>query len=518
MIALPKSAPSPKAYSYLRFSTPEQMRGDSFRRQTALADAYAAQHGLTLDDTLHLHDIGVSAFRGRNAIVGNLGKFIEHVHSGEVPQGSVLLVESLDRLSRQEVATAQLSFLNLLQAGVRVVTLLDGQEYSWESANGTNGVQLIISLLLMSRAHEESATKARRLKEAWSAKRSRLDTQPLTSKVPAWLRLDPDSMQLELIPERQPIVERIFRETLEGKGQHLIANSLNREGVKPWGRGAYWQRSYIAKILDSEAVIGTFTPHTLDYADGKKTRTPQDRVEGYFPAAIPEHLWNEVRAFRDRKQPKARGRNASAPITNMLAGLASCPLCGSTMTRTNKGARSKPSYVCVRAKSKAGCSYRSVRVELVEAAILERLPERLRDAPAGERDPELDRQIVNLEGKLQGIERDIETTKNAVLLGGEAQSLVSMLRELDGAFEATRGELRKLADRRAATAGQTVHARISRLLAALEPEEGQPEAQAVNLALQTVFRRVAIDYRHGVLDFEWLHGGKVEVPYSLPSD
>ncbi|KVR83488.1 recombinase family protein [Burkholderia vietnamiensis] len=49
-----------KAYSYLRFSTPEQAQGDSFRRQTALAEAYAQQHGLELDTTLRFADEGVS--------------------------------------------------------------------------------------------------------------------------------------------------------------------------------------------------------------------------------------------------------------------------------------------------------------------------------------------------------------------------------------------------------------------------------------------------------------------------
>lgn len=81
----------PKAYSYLRFSTPEQQKGDSFRRQTALAEAYCLKRGLVLDDTLKFHDIGVSAFRGMNAVDGHLGRFVEHVRSGEVPQGSFLL-------------------------------------------------------------------------------------------------------------------------------------------------------------------------------------------------------------------------------------------------------------------------------------------------------------------------------------------------------------------------------------------------------------------------------------------
>src|SRR5690242_5442124 len=91
-----------KAYSYLRFSTPEQMQGDSFRRQTALAQDYATRHGLEIDEELSLKDLGVSAFRGRNARAGALGAFLRAADDGIVPEGSYLLVESLDRVTRQD--------------------------------------------------------------------------------------------------------------------------------------------------------------------------------------------------------------------------------------------------------------------------------------------------------------------------------------------------------------------------------------------------------------------------------
>ena len=39
----------PRAYSYLRFSTLEQMSGDSMRRQASAAHRYALDHGLELD-------------------------------------------------------------------------------------------------------------------------------------------------------------------------------------------------------------------------------------------------------------------------------------------------------------------------------------------------------------------------------------------------------------------------------------------------------------------------------------
>src|SRR6516162_1889468 len=96
----------PKAYSYKRFSTPAQEQGDSLRRQTALADAWSARTGVPLDTELNLTDRGVSAYTGANRDVGNLGAFLRAVEDGTVPRGSWLLVESLDRLSRETPADA----------------------------------------------------------------------------------------------------------------------------------------------------------------------------------------------------------------------------------------------------------------------------------------------------------------------------------------------------------------------------------------------------------------------------
>src|SRR5437879_2330587 len=67
--------PKPKAYSYLRFSTPDQLKGDSQRRQLEAARSYAREQGLELDEELTFHDLGVTAFRGKNANVGMLARF-----------------------------------------------------------------------------------------------------------------------------------------------------------------------------------------------------------------------------------------------------------------------------------------------------------------------------------------------------------------------------------------------------------------------------------------------------------
>src|SRR6516225_502903 len=66
-----------RAYSYIRFSTPEQAKGHSLQRQAEAAQAWAAQHKVKLDDELTFEDRGVSGFTGANRETGALGVFLE---------------------------------------------------------------------------------------------------------------------------------------------------------------------------------------------------------------------------------------------------------------------------------------------------------------------------------------------------------------------------------------------------------------------------------------------------------
>ena len=107
-----------KAYSYTRFSTLEQAKGDSFRRQSEAVSQYVTRHGLELNNTLTIHDVGISAFRGSNAESGALGKFLEAVDKGLIEGGSYLLVESLDRISRQTTRKAVRTLEEIVERGI----------------------------------------------------------------------------------------------------------------------------------------------------------------------------------------------------------------------------------------------------------------------------------------------------------------------------------------------------------------------------------------------------------------
>src|SRR5262245_31340344 len=95
---------TPKARSYLRFSSDPQKWGDSEHRQLEASRAYAKAHGLELleDDQHQFFDRGVSAYRGKHAKGGDLKRYLDLVREGRIARGEYFLIENLDRLSRQE--------------------------------------------------------------------------------------------------------------------------------------------------------------------------------------------------------------------------------------------------------------------------------------------------------------------------------------------------------------------------------------------------------------------------------
>lgn len=150
----------PKLYSYVRFSSVKQREGNSLERQQDTALKIAARYNLELDTTA-FHDLGMSAFKGRNAHEGKLSEFIKQI-GVKVPVGSWLVVENLDRISRDDAWTALDIFKSILSKGIVVVTGMDEKVYKYADVKN-NPTDLIISLLMFTRAHDESLTKKNRV-------------------------------------------------------------------------------------------------------------------------------------------------------------------------------------------------------------------------------------------------------------------------------------------------------------------------------------------------------------------
>jgi DNA invertase Pin-like site-specific DNA recombinase len=503
-----------KAYSYLRFSTPEQMVGDSFRRQTQLASDYAARHGLELDTELTLRDLGVSAFRGRNARTGALGAFLKAIDDGMVPEGSLLLVENLDRVTRQDPWDAMPTFQSIINAGVTIVTLQDGKSYSREELRA-NPMRIMESLFVMIRANEESATKARRVRAAWSTKRQNAATKPLTSQCPGWLRLRDDRSGFDIIPDRAAVVRRVYEMTAGGIGQHAIAGAFNAEGISPFGRGKYWQRCYVVTLLKNPAVIGTYVPHEMEHdATGKCVRKPLAAVAGYFPAVVDTELYERVQALRMDTVNPQRGRHAGAPVSNVLGGIATCPLCSGRMTRVTKGPRGGRYLVCAAAKAGAGCQYHAVHYDDVERCLVERREEIVGTCPGGA-GGEIDDQLQDIEGQIWGTEEGLERLLDAIQ-AGRTSALVHRVREVESELEQLRQREAELHHRRAATQGPMLERRLEQLSEALT-DLGE-DRTAANVLLRGLLSSAVVDWRDGALTLNWNHGGESRLQYGWPAE
>lgn len=367
-----------KAYSYIRFSTPEQLKGDSLRRQLEASETYAKNHGLILDNSLNLRDLGLSAFHGTHKTKGALSQFFKLIEKGQIPKGSTLIVENLDRLSRQEVLEALNQFTNIIQAGIKLVTLQDGMVYSKEAIID-NWSQLIISITYMARAHDESKRKSQRLSSAWEEKRAKANKGEIkmTAKAPLWLKLSQDKKEFILIPEAQKALELIFKLKLNGKGNEAIERELNRLeyiwkppfNIKRKSSG--WRKSYISKILSSRAVIGEFIP--------LKNGVPQVPIPNYYPPAIDTALFYQVQSkMQLNGSLKGNGGGKTGKATNLFVQILKCGLCGSPMHYIDKGKGPKGAQYlhCDNSHRKTGkCEASYIRYDEFEKLIFENLEE-----------------------------------------------------------------------------------------------------------------------------------------------
>jgi DNA invertase Pin-like site-specific DNA recombinase len=318
----------PKVYSYTRFSDAKQAGGASTERQRAYAQTWADQNGLQLDHELSMLDEGLSAYHQKHIKRGALGVFLKAVEDGLVAPGSVLVVEGLDRLSRAEPIQAQAQLASIINAGISVVTASDGKVYSRERLKD-NPMDLVYSLLVMIRAHEESDTKSKRVRDAirrqckgWIDGTYRGLVR--LGQTPGWLRVVDGKW--ELIPERAEALRLAIELYRQGTGLGPIARELTERGLSyssiPTASGP------LLRVLMHPATKGE--KHVE--LDGETYV-----LEGYYPAVIDPKEWDALQELTGQRSRKFVRAQVPAILTGF--GATVCGYCGSpkkSQTMTNR--------------------------------------------------------------------------------------------------------------------------------------------------------------------------------------
>lgn len=418
------------AYSYIRFSRPEQAGGDSVRRQTALTRDWCRRNGVPLDESLTFHDFGVSGFTGEhrsNPDRHALASFLQMVKDGQVRPGSFLVIESLDRLSREHVRAGMMLLLGLIEAGVRIVQLVPEYVYDQKA----DDFALMIAIAELRRGHAESAMKSKRCGEAWAAKKrdAAREKRPITRVVPAWVEVQGGGFRL--IPEKAEAVRRVYRMARDGCGVNLIVKTLNTEGVPAISqgkrRGRYWSSSYVAHILSTRATIGEYQPHKGKWRRGNpKARQPDGPpIPNYFPAVVTEDEWHATRAaVTSRRTAVGRPSQEVNVFKNLLTD-------ARTRTAMHSSTRGRcPAVIYPYAFTLGKSRFMSFPLTVFEAAILSQLkeidPTEVLPPPDGAAD-----RVMVLAGRLAEVDTRIEKVKAAAVDGEDIAPLLDLLKRLD---------------------------------------------------------------------------------------
>lgn len=340
-------------YSYLRFSSARQSTGTSIDRQLDYARRWAVDNGMTLNESLTMRDEGLSAYHQRHIKTGALGIFLAAINAGRIPPGAVLIVEGLDRLSRAEPILAQAQLAQIINADITVVTASDGKQYNREKLKA-NPMDLVYSLLVMIRAHEESETKSKRVKAAIRKHCEKwLAGQMPSSRIgrpPQWLRFANGAW--EFIPERIAGIKHAIDLFQRGWGHFRIAEDLIASGLQ-LGSGTP-NSNQLYRIIRNPALKGE---KAIDL-DGESYQ-----LANYYPALVNEVEFSELQIAMDQRARAGGSTAGDNPGILTGIGVTYCGYCGSSMVACNVTTRRRKDGHLADSNRRINCSCRAARKE-----------------------------------------------------------------------------------------------------------------------------------------------------------
>ncbi|WP_157220605.1 recombinase family protein [Flavisphingomonas formosensis] len=532
-----------EAILYSRWSSLEQTSTTSAPRQLEICEAFAAAR--SFDIVERVVDEGRSAWTGDNLINGRLGQLTERFKR-EGAQGKVLVVEKLDRISRQSPLVVTQWLQRVCGYGLTIMTA-DGRHTLDADALIRNQLVVVGLIFEAFKGYQESQDKSDRVKEAWERKRER--RAPMTRICPAWLTIDQKSTHFKsadnlsaaysVIENRAAIVREIFNLTEQGRGKSTIARMLNERSEPVWGRGDGWHASYIQKILTSPAVYGEYQPHTRP--KGGERRPVGEPIQNYFPAVI------EIEQFERVNDQKARAilakQRPANPLANLLAGIAKCGNCGGWMMFVNKGDETladgsvvKRGYLkCSNAHRAKGCDRRqSYGYRPIESALLDQILHlAMDDQHFSVKDDaaELEARVLRLKHEVKECEKR-QAAAHAKADDPDDDFAIAKYRESRDATKAAKNQLQDAEEALAKARGSVSPAehvrRVNEVRSMMHSDNAEERYQArsrVKLAINDIVKemifhhsrsRIAVTLKGGVRSFV-IYGDTGEIGSLLPA-
>lgn len=405
--------------TYGRVSTKTQLNDGKLGKEIQLSPVQKIVNDHQGKIVNEYFDSGLSAFKGEHMADGaGLKEIYDDVLNDRYKRGTVLLMYSLDRFSRQEPEQATHYFTGLKMKGVSIWTYIDGlQKYD-------NEWSLFEAIIKLKAAHEESAKKAARLRDTWQHKYERLANGEAVrmTHYPFWINFDEVS-RAYVLNDFSSTALKILTDYLNGVSRSLIVKRLNQENTpfytkqKKPTKPQLWTRDHLKKLFNNHAIYGRF--------DSKRNGVS---IENVFPALITKEQFDVIQSMKQKRKGKQ-----SDDYPNLFNGLLKCGYCGGSLTR-RKSSNGSYSYLCVSAER---CNRKkSIPVKKLDPKVLKFLQDLdwsfMQDGNS--KQPLLESQIAQKRKDIEAIEIELDKGFDAYLLtlrGKNVEELEALQIELD---------------------------------------------------------------------------------------
>jgi len=177
---------------------------------------------------------------------------------------------------------------------------------------------------------------------------------------------------LEPNPHQAPIVARMFKEVLEGKGLKEVVKALNRDGIgSPRGKG--WIKTAVHRILTNEVYTGT-----LLWGKCNAGGLAPIRVEDAWPAIVSADVFDQVQALLKARAPSYLHPKRAASHF-LLSGIARCGYCGKALVGHDAKSGQFSYYVCgtLLKKGAGACQARYINSREFEGLVVDKIREHI---------------------------------------------------------------------------------------------------------------------------------------------
>lgn len=419
---------------YTRVSSGKQLKGSGLETQklsNEQVNELCENYGLTPYSEI-FSDKAVSGFKVDASLRPSFSKLLTLIESGTISNDSVLVLSNIDRLSRQDINTALATLLRVMQH-VHVFIVQENKLIKRDSPDLM--VDLIMVLISMQRAYDESLSKATRSrsairhwfnnhKEGVRTKSGKPIPNP-SGGVPFWYLTSKDELRLDTkLAEAAKKAVELFA---DGWGVVAVHSYLNEHYTPPKAHrgGKQWCVDALRRLHRDKALIGEY--HVT--VDGEK-----HVLTDYYEPIVSEQDY-----YRMVNQRNKSTRTAPSGAIHLFTGYGKsfCRGCGGSLTTTTSGGRTR--IRCSNDLSKRNKCPNPVHVEgdkLLDVVNgLKLLHKFIPTEGCGNSE-----EVPKLEAKLTELNQQLDKMK-ADYMETQASILISLMVQKEAEIEAIKGKV-----------------------------------------------------------------------------